>query len=73
MKIALFLFSAASSISMLAGCASSDPTSSGLPEAAHREEARRYGTSTPLSTDPSSPLKDVSTNKGQVSLKAAEF
>lgn len=62
-----------SATSLLSSCASSDPTSSGQPEAAQREEARKYGTPTRLSSDPSSPLHDFESNKGQVSTKIAEF
>lgn len=66
---ALVLFSS----SLLSSCASSNPTSSGQPVAAQREEARKYGTPTRLSSDPSSPLHGLESNKGQVSTKIAEF
>lgn len=58
---------------LLAGCSSNDPTSSGQPVAAQREDAKKYGTPARLSSDPSSPLHGLEASKGQVSTKIAEF
>jgi hypothetical protein len=72
MKPNLLFFACAFSV-VLASCASNSPTSTGLPQAAHREEAREAGVTPPLSSDEDSPLNNVSGNKGRVALKAAEF